>query len=217
MAVIINDDDDESSDDDVDEVAGSGDDEEEEGGVEAGGKLLGHEGSDDDGDDDEVKGILDVHEIDAHWLQRGLSKYYDDADISAKLAEEVLGIMQLPDERECENKLVTILDYDKFDFIKVLMCNRNKIVYCTKLKQAQTDEERSAIEEQVCVVCWCCLLLLVFVLLVYSLWVHCLPPTPHVAHVNAVVLTLLLSLSLSLLLSLSLSLPLSLSPSPDAW
>ena len=60
----------------------------------------------------------------------------------------VLEFMQLPDARECENKLVVLLEYDKFDFIKLLMRNRAKIVYCTRLKQAQTEEERKAIEEE---------------------------------------------------------------------
>ena len=41
-----------------------------------------------------------------------------------------------------------LLDYDKFSFIKVLLRNRSKINYCTRLKQAQSDAERKVIEEE---------------------------------------------------------------------
>ena len=55
-------------------------------------------------------------------------------------------LRQCNDECICENKLVVLLDLDKFEFIKVLMKNRAKIFYCTRIKQAQTDEERVAVE-----------------------------------------------------------------------
>ena len=52
-------------------------------------------GGDDDDEMEDEGGEADafnikVQEIDAYWLQRGLSKFYDDADTAAKLAEEVL-------------------------------------------------------------------------------------------------------------------------------
>jgi len=34
---------------------------------------------------------------------------------------------------ECENKLVGLLNYDKFSLIKLLLVNRKKIHYCIKL------------------------------------------------------------------------------------
>jgi pre-mRNA-splicing helicase BRR2 len=152
VAVLIDDDDDDGEDDEMNEIQEDGDDDgDDEGGVEAksGGKLL--KGGDMEGDDDgagDEEDVVAVSAIDAFWLQRGLGKYFDDADISAKLAEDVLGILQLADERECENKLVVLLDYDKFDFIKVLMKNRKKIVYCTRFKQAQSDEDKAQIEAE---------------------------------------------------------------------
>lgn len=106
-------------------------------------------GQEDDADMElEDKYHLSVHDIDAHWLQRQLSKFYSDANISSKLAEETLDLLQIVDERLCENKLVVLLDFDKFDFIKLLMKNKVKIYYCTKLKQAQTEEEKRAVEEE---------------------------------------------------------------------
>lgn len=91
---------------------------------------------------------LNVHDIDAYWLQRQLSKHYSDANTSSRLAGEVLSILSLREERICENKLVVLLDFDKFDLIKLLLRNRVKIFYCIKLKQAESQEERQALEEQ---------------------------------------------------------------------
>ncbi|RQM21724.1 hypothetical protein B5M09_001509 [Aphanomyces astaci] len=100
-------------------------------------------------DDDGVDGGLNVHDIDAFWLQRQLSKWYKDAEVTDRLSEEVLTVLGEPSELgHCENKLVLLLDYDKFEFIKVLLVNRAKVVYCTRLKQAQSDAERLAIETE---------------------------------------------------------------------
>jgi hypothetical protein len=41
-----------------------------------------------------------------------------------------------------------LLDYERFELIRVLLKNRAKILYCTKLKQAKTDEARLAVEEE---------------------------------------------------------------------
>eukprot|EP01039_Chlorochromonas_danica_P004415 gene4415-4836_t len=91
---------------------------------------------------------INVHDIDAYWLQRQLSKYYSEATISSRLAEEALAILATADERLCENQLVVLLDFDKFDLIKFLLRNRAKIYYCIKLKQAQSAEERRRVEEE---------------------------------------------------------------------
>lgn len=145
VAVVFDDDDREVNADDTYETD---EEEEEEEGVEAGktSQLRG-EDADGDGETEDTFGVS-VHDIDAHWLQRQLSKYYTDANISAKLADDTLQALQLSDERQCENKLVVLLDFDKFDFIKLLLRNRAKIYYCSRLKQAQNDTERRAIEDE---------------------------------------------------------------------
>lgn len=149
MAVVFDDDEEEGAEF-LNEEANENDDEDddERDGEEAVGKgqLKGRE-------DDEVKDIddqytLSIHDIDAFWLQRQLSKFYEDANTSAKLADETLAALSNHDERVCENKLVVLLDFDKFDFIKLLMKNRAKIYYCVRHKQAQTDEERVKVEEE---------------------------------------------------------------------
>jgi hypothetical protein len=40
------------------------------------------------------------------------------------------------------------LDYENFDFIKLLLRNRLKVLYCTKLAHAEDDKEKAHIEEE---------------------------------------------------------------------
>lgn len=47
-----------------------------------------------------------------------------DHELSAKMAADVLTALALADEREVENRLVLVLDYERFDFVKLLMRNR---------------------------------------------------------------------------------------------
>jgi pre-mRNA-splicing helicase BRR2 len=94
---------------------------------------------------------LTAHEIDAHYLQRQLSKYYVDANECASIAQEVLDILDISREksndlRECENKLLVLLDSELFDVIKLILNNRVKIWACVSLKRAKDDSERDAIE-----------------------------------------------------------------------
>ena len=151
VAVVFEDDEDGGDDihGELDEVNESEEEDDEGGGVEAhgSGTLKGEDDDEDEGVSDE-KHFISVHDIDAHWLQRQLSKYYTDANVSAKLADDTLQTLQIADERACENRLVVLLDFDKFDFIKLLLKNRSKIYYCTRLKQAQSDAERTVIEKE---------------------------------------------------------------------
>ena len=70
------------------------------------------------GDEDDE---LPVGTIDAYWLQRELGKFFNDPMVAQKTAEEVLATLTEAEERDCENKLVVLLDYDKFDLIKLLL------------------------------------------------------------------------------------------------
>jgi len=104
----------------------------------------------DDDEEDDTSGIptLSPREIDAFYLQRELGKYYNDAITAQKMAGDTLEILADDDARECENKLVMLLDFDKFDLIKMLMKNRIKLLWCTRLKQAQDETEKAKIESQ---------------------------------------------------------------------
>ena len=52
------------------------------------------------------------------------------------------------DDRDCENKLVLLLGYDQFQFIKTLFKNRWTVLYCTLLAKTESTSEREAIEEE---------------------------------------------------------------------
>jgi pre-mRNA-splicing helicase BRR2 len=69
---------------------------------------------------------LDPREIDAFWLQRKIATFETDPLASQNLAEKVFAALQGADPRYIENELVFILDYERFDFVKLLMNNRKK-------------------------------------------------------------------------------------------
>ena len=131
----------ESEDEEEDEVVESEDDEEE--------KMVQGEGTKKRSQHVQER-ILSVHEIDAHFLQRQLSRHIKDASESAQLASEVLEVLDIgnpTDVRECENKLLLLLRFEMFDTIKLLLHNRVRVWACVSMKRAQTDDERNAIEE----------------------------------------------------------------------
>ena len=55
-------------------------------------------------------------------------------------------VTQTGEDRDVENRLVQLLDFDKFELIKELLKNRLKIVWCTRLQRAQAEDERARIE-----------------------------------------------------------------------
>ncbi|KAI1287391.1 U5 small nuclear ribonucleoprotein helicase [Halotydeus destructor] len=94
-------------------------------------------------------GGLHAREIDAYWLQRKLSKTYDDPVVALSKATEVLEILQnANDERAVENQLVYLLGFEQFEFIKLLRQNRQMILYCTLLASAQSTSEKASIREK---------------------------------------------------------------------
>ena len=103
------------------------------------------------GNTDENKKEKTLHalDIDAYWLQRCLSKYFDDAMISQSKADEVLSILKdANDDRDCENRMVLLLGYDCFEFIKQLKKNRQMILYCTLIAKSQSESDRQIICEK---------------------------------------------------------------------
>jgi pre-mRNA-splicing helicase BRR2 len=94
-----------------------------------------------------VAGVLQVRHVDGFWLQRQLAKFYKEDSLEAQqMSGRVLQVLRLEEERECENQLVQLLDYHRFDFIKLLLRNRALVLYCTLHGQAQGDEERAEVE-----------------------------------------------------------------------
>ncbi|EPQ30981.1 uncharacterized protein PFL1_01170 [Pseudozyma flocculosa PF-1] len=81
------------------------------------------------------------HEIDAYWLQRLVSQHYPDAHEASEKTTATFDILSSEsDTRECENSLMELYDYDKFDLVQILTKNRELVVWCTKLGRADDDE-----------------------------------------------------------------------------
>jgi pre-mRNA-splicing helicase BRR2 len=96
--------------------------------------------------------VLSVHEIDAHYLQRRLSPTLEDTDAAecAKLADEILTVLDFRGGstlRECENQLLVLLGFERFDFIKLLLANRVRIWGCVSIKRAIDEVTRDAVEK----------------------------------------------------------------------
>ncbi|GBP32714.1 Putative U5 small nuclear ribonucleoprotein 200 kDa helicase [Eumeta japonica] len=88
-------------------------------------------------------------DIDAYWLQRRLSRHFPDAMLSqAKSNEVIKALSEAADDRDLENRLVLLLGYDCFDFVKTLKKYRYMILYCTRLASSQSDTERTSIKEE---------------------------------------------------------------------
>lgn len=92
---------------------------------------------------------IDPSKVDGFWLQRQLSEYYSDAHQCQTISEEVFKILSNnEDDHTCENRLVTLLDFDKSDLISMIVENRRVIVFCTRLARAEGLEEKSLIEQE---------------------------------------------------------------------
>ncbi|XP_045506046.1 putative U5 small nuclear ribonucleoprotein 200 kDa helicase isoform X2 [Colias croceus] len=88
-------------------------------------------------------------DIDAYWLQRRLSRHFPDAMLSQAKSSEVLqALAEASDDRDLENRLVLLLGYDCFDFVKILNKYRYMILYCTKLASSQSESERASIRDE---------------------------------------------------------------------
>ncbi|ULU08307.1 hypothetical protein L3Y34_019456 [Caenorhabditis briggsae] len=99
-------------------------------------------------DEQKARGILHPRDIDAHWIQRSLAKYFKDPLIAQQKQTEVIGILKnASDDRDAENQLVLLLGFDQFEFIKCLRQNRLMVLYCTLLRQAN-EKEREKIEDE---------------------------------------------------------------------
>ncbi|KFM69174.1 U5 small nuclear ribonucleoprotein helicase, partial [Stegodyphus mimosarum] len=92
---------------------------------------------------------LHPRDIDAYWLQRKLSKFYDDPVVAQTRAGEVLEILKTAvDDRDVENQLVLLLGYNQFEFIKILRQHRQTILYCTLLASLQSGAEKTKLKEK---------------------------------------------------------------------
>jgi len=99
--------------------------------------------------DEEKENEIDARTIDAFWLQRQFRTFYKDALQSQKMADDVFELLASDEpDNKCENQMVLLLNYDKFNFIKKLLRNRLKVTYCIKLARAKTATDRKVLEEE---------------------------------------------------------------------
>lgn len=101
-----------------------------------------------DGDAKPGEEVIPAAQIDAYWLQRQVSRFQADPNRARDLAEQLLAILQNDDATACENALVELLEYEHFDFVRLLMHNRSLIVWTTLYRRAKDDAERKAIEDR---------------------------------------------------------------------
>ncbi|KAJ1033874.1 hypothetical protein NDA16_000082 [Ustilago loliicola] len=80
--------------------------------------------------------------IDAFWIQRQVSQHYPDAHEANEKADSAFDILSAEsDVRDCENSLMELFDYDKFELVQILTKNRDAVVWCTRLARADDDEK----------------------------------------------------------------------------
>ncbi|SPO00855.1 related to ATP dependent RNA helicase [Cephalotrichum gorgonifer] len=98
-----------------------------------------------------------AREIDAFWIQRQVGKIYADAKEQHDKTQDSLRILSgEPDEpggeekqlREIENDLMELFDYEHHELVQLLIQNRDKVVWLTKLARAESDEDRAAVERE---------------------------------------------------------------------
>ncbi|KAL6143575.1 hypothetical protein ACLB2K_054270 [Fragaria x ananassa] len=106
-----------------------------------------------DGDDVMVEcsegGNVNVHDIDAYWVQRKIYEAYErkiEPQECQKLAEEVVGILGEGDAGDVESRLLEKLRFEKFGLVKFLLLNRVKIVWCTRLARAGGGDESNVLK-----------------------------------------------------------------------
>jgi pre-mRNA-splicing helicase BRR2 len=90
--------------------------------------------------------IVSPHEVDGFWLQRLLSASYPDPVTANDKTTAALGILSAESSlRDCENELMELFDYDKFELVRVLTKNRDVVVWCTKISRSD-EAERMDVE-----------------------------------------------------------------------
>ncbi|KAF2201454.1 Sec63-domain-containing protein [Delitschia confertaspora ATCC 74209] len=102
-------------------------------------------------------GQLQVHEIDAFWLQRQIRQIYEDPHTQQEKTQSALEILAgTTDEddeekplREIENDLMELFDYEHHELVAKLVLNRDKVVWVTRWRQSSEDKSaRAAIERE---------------------------------------------------------------------
>jgi len=153
VAVEFEEEEDAEGDDGEQAVVQEEEEEEGDGGGDVAERAAGLAGAGAEGEEGgaaEARGAVRVSLIDAYWLQREVSRACafgpSDAEAGAQMSERVLAALDAADDREAEGALVALLDYDKFDLIKLLLHNRMAVLWCTRLARARDEAETASLE-----------------------------------------------------------------------
>lgn len=86
-------------------------------------------------------GQISPHDIDPYWLQRLVASHYPDEREAAEKANEALALLASEaNTRDCENSLMELFDYEKFEIVQTLIQNREIVAWCTRLGRADENE-----------------------------------------------------------------------------
>lgn len=105
------------------------------------------------------KYFIPAREIDAYWLQRQVGHIYSDAHIQQVKTKQALRILSgVSDDgedgeekplREIENELIELFEYEHNELVQKLVANRDKVVWLTRLAQAEDTEARDVVEREI--------------------------------------------------------------------
>ncbi|KAI9710141.1 MAG: DEIH-box ATPase [Bogoriella megaspora] len=98
---------------------------------------------------------IPAYDIDAFWLQRQIGRIYPDPHSQQMKTQDALDILASKSEdgsekplREIENELMELFDYEHSEFVTMLILNRDKVIWVTKLRKAAENAEAQAAVEQ---------------------------------------------------------------------
>lgn len=92
---------------------------------------------------------VNPRKVDAYWVQRKLVQYYPEPVECQRIAEAVLTILSSnDDERACENRLVSLLEFDKFDLLAIFLENRLAIVWGTRFARSETADDTAKLRSE---------------------------------------------------------------------
>ncbi|RDW74063.1 Sec63-domain-containing protein [Coleophoma crateriformis] len=103
------------------------------------------------------KDSIAARDIDAYWLQRKIGLIYTDAHIQQEKTQQALHILSGDSEegaeekslREIENDLMELFDYEHHELVQLLISNRDKVVWLTRLARAEDAEARGVVEREI--------------------------------------------------------------------
>lgn len=89
---------------------------------------------------------LTARDIDGFWLQRLIASSYPDPILASEKTTEALSLLSSEiSARDLENSLMELFDYEHFESVQILVANRERVVWCTRLARA-SENERADVE-----------------------------------------------------------------------